>query len=322
MTASANKPIGTNIRAKESNLWKQTFSRLMHKKVAVISIVIITILYFSGTFAFLLAPDGYNDTNLAEVKQAPSLDHWLGTDRAGRDILSRIMFGLRTTVIITVASIATGGLFLGIFMGAIAGYAGNRIDAIIMRIGEVFLAFPGLLMVILIAATLKPRALDLARSFEDATGIDGIVQSGAVDYFVIFGSLAAFGWVGMARLVRGQILSLKEKEFVEAARAAGASSKRILFIHVLPNALAPVIVSVSMGMGSIAGSEVVLSWLGVGIQPPVPSLGRMIYENGSIGVLRSDPILILPPVAVIALLIFAFNLLGDALNDVLNPKTR
>jgi ABC-type dipeptide/oligopeptide/nickel transport system permease subunit len=189
-----------------------------------------------------------------------------------------------------------------------------------MRVGEVFLAFPGLLLVILLAATVKPRVLDWVRDFEDATGVDGLVQWGVADYLVIFGALAAFSWVGVARLVRGQVISLKATPFIDAALVMGASTGRVMFHHLLPNALPPVIVIVTMGMGAIAGAEVVLSWLGIGIQPPVPSLGSMIREGQDVSILRNSPHLILPPIVVVGLLIFAWNLLGDALNDVLNPR--
>ena len=156
---------------------------------------------------------------------------------------------------------------------------------------------------------------------ENLTGID-LIQLGIVDYVVLFAALSAFSWVGMARLVRGQVLYVKQSQYVEAAVAMGASHWRILTSHVLPNIISPIIVVVSMGMGATAGSEIILSWLGVGIQPPTPSLGVMIYKNGNIGVLRSDPHLILFPVLTVTVLIFAFNLLGDALNDALNPRAR
>ncbi|MFQ5933389.1 MAG: ABC transporter permease subunit [Dehalococcoidia bacterium] len=255
----------------------------------------------------------------------PSLDHPFGTDWLGRDYFSRIIYGIRTTVIITVASVLTGSLLIGLFMGATAGFFGGKIDNIILRVGEIFLAFPGILLVILIAATVRPRFEEWARSFESWSGIEGIVRSGAVDYFVVFAALTMFGWVGMARLVRGQILHLKESQYVDAARAMGASNARLITRHLLPNAISPVIVSVSMGMGSVAGAEIVLSFFGIGVQPPNPSLGRMIAENfgaANLSILRNDPHLILVPVFTIAIIIYAWNLLGDGLNDVLNPRTR
>jgi len=159
------------------------------------------------------------------------------------------------------------------------------------------------------------------RSFEDATGIEGIVRLGVVDYLIISMALSAFAWFGMARLVRGQVLQERENQYVEAARAIGASTPRILLVHLLPNVLGPVIVVISAALAGFAGSEIILSWLGIGIQPPTASLGVMIYENSSISVLRSDPHLLLFPVGTLAILLFAFNLLGDAVNDAFNPRT-
>ena len=301
-------------------LWTQAARQLLRRPKAIFGITVILLLYGGGILAPFLAPQGYNEQDLFAVRQGPSMDHWLGTDFVGRDVLSRTIFSLRTNLIITAASVATGSLVIGVTMGLVSGYIGGKLDTLIMRVGEVFLAFPGLLLVILLAATVKPRVLDWVRDFEDATGVDGLVQWGVADYLVIFGALTAFSWVGVARLVRGQVISLKATPFIDAALVMGASTGRVMFHHLLPNALPPVIVIVTMGMGAIAGAEVVLSWLGIGIQPPVPSLGSMIREGQDVSILRNSPHLILPPIVVVGLLIFAWNLLGDALNDVLNPR--
>jgi ABC-type dipeptide/oligopeptide/nickel transport system permease subunit len=296
--------------------------RFTRNKKGLACLVIIVVLYSAGLLAPLIAPFAYDQQNLNEALQSPSMEHFFGTDRLGRDVFSRILYGIRTTVIVTIASMAAGGLVLGIALGLISGYFGRVADNIIMRIGEIFLAFPDILLVILIAATLKPRVTAWISQVEQSTGIEGIVRLGFVDYLVVFGALAIVSWVGMARVVRGQVLSLKQSQYVQAARGLGASHWRIIFRHIFPNLLPPVIVMVSTGMGAIAGSEVMLSWLGLGVQPPVPSLGVMIFDNGNIGVLRTTPYLILFPVAVVAIIIFAFNLLGDALNDAFNPRGR
>ncbi|MBI2957942.1 MAG: ABC transporter permease [Chloroflexi bacterium] len=294
----------------------------MHSKKGVACLVVIVLLYGAGIFAPLLAPFGYDEQDIGNTLQAPSWEHPLGTDRVGRDMFSRILFGIRTTVIVTVAAMASGGLLLGITLGLISGYFGRFADSLVMRVGEIFLAFPDILLVILIAATLKPRVAEWVLRFEQLSGIAGILRSGLVDYLVVFGALATVSWVGVARVVRGQVLSLKQSQYILAARALGASHFRIIFRHIFPNVLPPVIVMVSVGMGAIAGAEVMLSWLGLGVQPPVPSLGVMIFDNGNIGVLRSDPYLLVFPVLVVAAIIFSFNLLGDALNDSLNPRLR
>ena len=296
--------------------------RLFRKKLAVICLAIILLMYGSGILAPLVAPYGYNDQDLSIVKQGPSIKHPLGTDRLGRDLLTRVIFSLRTTVIITVFSLVTGALLLGISLGLLAGYFGRWIDAIVMRVGEVTASFPDIFLVLIIVATVKPRILTWVRAFEDSTGIDWVVRLGIVDYLVISLALAAFSWFGMARLVRGQVLQVRENQYVEASRAIGASTRRTLGIHVLPNVISPVIVSISAGLAGIATAEIVLSWLGIGIQPPTPSLGVMIFENGNLSVLRSDPHLTLVPSGVLVVLLFTFNLLGDGINDAFNPRAR
>lgn len=300
----------------------RAWSRLLRKKVAVVCIVVILSLYSGGVFASFISPYGYNEQDYTVVRTPPSLQHWAGTDSAGRDVLTRVLWGIQNTVIITVISMVTGGLVIGVSAGLVSGYFGRWIDAIVMRVGEVFYSFPDILLMIILAATLGPRVKDWMRWLEDNTFLDGIVRTGIADYLVITLALVSFGWVGMARLVRGQVLYLKEMEFIEAARSAGAPVSRIMFIHILPNAISPIVVTVSMGMGALIFAEIILSWLGLGIQPPRPSLGRMLLEAGSIGVVRNEPWMLLAPGLVAALLVISWNLLGDALNDVLNPRTR
>ena len=278
-------------------------------------------MYGSGILAPLVTPYGYNDQDLSITKQGPSISHPFGTDRLGRDILTRIIYGLRTTVIITIATLVTGSLAIGITMGLLAGYFGKLIDTLIMRVGEVTSAFPEIFLVLIIISTLKPPITRWVREVEDVVNFD-IVSLGVVDYLVLSLALAIFSWFGMARLVRGQVLQARENQYVEAARAIGASTPRILSRHVLPNVMGPVIVMVSAGLAGVAGSEIFLSFLGIGIQPPTPSLGLMIFENGSISVLRSNPHLLLFPVLTLSVLLFTFNLLGDAVNDAFNPRAR
>ena len=307
--------------ASSRNYWAISLRRLLRKKVGVACLTIILLMYGSGVLAPLVTPYGYNDQDLSITKQGPSISHPFGTDRLGRDILTRIIYGLRTTVIITVVTLVTGSLALGITMGLLAGYFGKLIDTLVMRVGEVTSAFPEIFLVLIIISTLKPPITDWVRGIEETVGID-IIRLGVVDYFVLSLALAIFSWFGMARLVRGQVLQARENQYVEAARAIGASTPRILTKHVLPNVMGPVIVMVSAGLAGVAGSEIFLSFLGIGIQPPTPSLGLMIFQNGSISVLRSNPHLLLFPVLTLSLLLFTFNLLGDAVNDAFNPRAR
>lgn len=301
--------------------WVISVKRLLHKKLGLACLSIILLMYGAGILSPLVTPYDYNDQNLAEAKQGPSLGHPFGTDRLGRDILTRIIYGLRTTVIITVITLITGSLVLGISMGLVAGYFGKIYDTIIMRVGEVTSAFPEIFLVLIFIATIKPPITDWVRGIEDTLGID-IVKLGVADYLVLSLALAIFSWFGMARLVRGQVLQARENQYVEAARAIGVTSPSILFRHVLPNIMGPIIVLVSAGLAGVAGSEVFLSFLGIGVQPPTPSLGLMIFENASISVLRTNPHLLLFPVGTLTLLLFTFNLLGDAVNDAFNPRAR
>ena len=313
----------------------RAMTRLVRKKIAVTCIVVLTVIYFTGIFAAWVSPYDYTAQDYTVIRNAPSyvLDqgplafwtesHFAGTDRAGRDLFTRVLWGIQNTVILTLVAMLTGGLLIGVSLGLIAGYYGKRVDSFIMRIGEVFASFPDIFLVIIIAATLRPRILGWVRALEDRFDIlDGIVRIGVVDYFVVSIALVGFGWIGMARLVRGQILFLKETQYIEAAKASGASTARILFRHLLPNAIAPIVVTVSAGMGAYVGTEIILSWLGLGIQPPRPSLGTMLLQGGHISVIREEPWMLLAPGVAAWLLILCWNLLGDSLNDVLNPRTR
>jgi peptide/nickel transport system permease protein len=314
MAQRAESPLRINIR------------RLMRKKIAVVAIIFITIFYAAGITAPLLAKaniiQSYTKQDLDQTLESPSLSHPFGTDRLGRDQLARVVWSAQTTTIITIASLTTGGLLLSVSLGLLAGYVGGWVDTLIIRIGDIFASLPSLLMLILINATLKNQVRSVFGDIEDFTGIPGLVRSGAPDYFLIAVALAAFGWVGGARIIRSQILALRETEFIVAAQATGAATPRILFRHLLPNISNYLIVSLSMGLAGIAGSEIVLTWFGVGIQPPHPSFGAMIYEASSVRTINAHLYLLAFPAGVVTALVFSFNLLGDALTDIFTPKAR
>ncbi len=316
----AELTVGPNLERSPS-YWAISIRRLLRKKLGVACLTIILLMYGSGILAPLVTPYGFNDQDLSITKQGPSISHPFGTDRLGRDIFTRIIYGLRTTVIITIVTLVTGSLLIGISLGLLAGYFGRFIDTLIMRVGEVSSAFPEIFLVLIIISTVKAPVTVWVRKIEDIVSFD-IVSLGVVDYLVLSLALAIFSWFGMARLVRGQVLQVRENQYVEAARGIGVPTSRILMRHVLPNVMGPVIVMVSAGLAGVAGSEVLLSFLGIGIQPPTPSLGLMIFENGSISVLRSNPHLLLFPVLTLSMLLFTFNLLGDAVNDAFNPRAR
>ena len=301
--------------------WTISLRRLMRNKLAVTCLAIIVLLYGSGALASLVTFYGYDDQDLSVAKQGPSIKHPFGTDRLGRDMMTRIIYGLRTTVIITVVSLVTGSLALGVSLGLMAGYFGKWVDAVIMRAGEVCTAFPDIFLILIFVSIARPPLKEWVRGIEDTLGIE-VLRLGVVDYLVLSLGLAIFSWFGMARLVRGQVLAARENQYIDAAHAVGSPTPRILLRHVLPNIMGPVIVVVSAGLGSAAGAEVFLSFLGIGIQPPTPSLGLMMFEYGSIAELRSNPHLLLFPAGTLTVLLFTFNLLGDGVNDAFNPRAR
>ena len=328
---ATNEPAG-------SSPWRRALRRLLHKRIAVACLVVISLFYVGGVFAPWIAPYGYSAQNLDRSFDGPSVHHPLGNDRNGRDTLSRNIYAARTTVIVTLATVATGFVLLPLTLGMLAGYRRGWIDAIIMRGGEILASMPGLPMLVLISATLRPRFVDLVEKAEvhlpnvtcsllgveqgDGHACKPLTDSGFADYFIIFFVLSLFGWVGGARLIRTQVLTLRDSEYVTAARASGASTRRILFSHLLPNIMPLVVVGASASLGSIALTEIGLTFLGVGIQPPHPSFGALITDGASRTVLENHPQLLLVPAIIVGSLIFAFNLLGDSLTDILTPRAR
>ncbi len=296
--------------------------RLLRRPIAVVAIVIIVVIYGAGLLAPWVAPYGFNEADFSNRYAEPSLKHPLGTDNLGRDLLSRSIWSAQTTVIVSVAAVLTGGLFLGVTAGLAAGYAGGRTDSIIMRAADTFASVPTLLLVLIITATLLPRIVDLARDVEDLTGQGWIVSSGAPSYFLVFGALAIFGWTGIARVVRSQVLALRQEPYVIAARAAGAGTPRILFLHLLPNLTNLLLVAFTLSFGALATAEVGLTFLGIGVQPPHPSFGLMVSEGVGLSNVREHTMLILVPAGFIVALVMSFNLLGDQLTDVLSPRHR
>ena len=298
-----------DLQQKSKGHLSRAWARLIRKKVAVACMVVLAIIYVGGIFAPLVAPYGYTDQDYRSIKKPPSWDHLAGTDLKGRDVLTRVLWGIQNTVIITLVVMGTGGIVIGVTLGLVSGYFRRKIDAVIMRVGELFSSFPDIFLMILIAATLRPRILEWVRWLEDNTVVDGIVKSGIVDYFAISIALVSFSWIGMARLVRGQVLALMQTQFVESAQAVGASTPRILFVHLLPNAISPVVVTVSMGMGALVGTEIILSFLGLGIQPPTADWGSMVRDNATL--INYDDITPLLPAAAIAILTVAVNFVVD-----------
>lgn len=298
------------------------FRRVLRKRIALAAFIIIFVIYLAGLLAPWVAPYSFRETDLDNVFAGPSLDHPFGTDRLGRDMLSRVMWSAQTTLIVSVLAVLSGSLLLGVGLGILSGYKGGWVDTAIMRTVDVISSLPSILILILIAATIRPRWDEAWRDFESWSGIGGIRESGAPDYFLVFGILAILSWGGLARLIRSQVLSVRQMEYITAARALGASTRRIVSVHLLPNVSHLIILVLTTSLGAMAGLEVGLTFLGVGVRSPHPSFGSMIFDGSGLRQLQAHPHLLLIPAAFVSALLVSFNLLGDALTDVLNPRRR
>ncbi len=269
--------------------------RLLRDRAAIVGLILVAGAVLAAVAAPILTPHDPTAINPAVVLQGPSRIHPLGTDNLGRDVLSRLLHGARPSLG-TAATASLLILTIGVTGGTISGYVGGRVDEVIMRIVDILLAFPSLILALAIAGMLGP----------------GLVH-------VMIG-MAAVWWVGYARIVRGLVLSVRERQFVEAAQAVGASHARIIWRHALPNVMAPVIVLVTLDMGGLILAISGLNFLGLGVQPPWPEWGAMLNEGRPF--LFSTPRLMLYPGLAISLVVIGFNMLGDALRDVLDPRLR
>ena len=317
--ATITRPLTTGDRAielnqlarKQRSLWKDALYRLVRNKAAMAGVVIILLAGLMAIFAPWIAPydpieqhagKGFFEPIWGDPRyRDPAFI--LGTDELGRDLLSRLIWSARVSMLVGFVPVALIFLF-GVSLGMIAGYAGGWVDQLLMRITDITYAFPDLLFLLIIMATLRNTAA-------------GDLMGGLVLLFV---GIAIVNWVGMARLMRGQVLSLKEKEFVEAARCIGASPFRIIVKHLFPNAVAPAIVAVSFGIPGAMLTEATLSFIGIGIKPPTPTWGVMINE-GFI-VFSTSPWPVMLPAVCIALVMLSFTFLGDGLRDALDPRMK
>jgi peptide/nickel transport system permease protein len=266
-------------------------------RLAIFGFVIVAILVLAAIFAPVLTKQDVGTTHTGQRYESPSSEHWFGTDATGRDVFARVVYGARISLQVGFIVVIISAL-IGTVLGALSGYYGGWIDRFISGyVFNVFLAFPGLLLAIALVAFL-------------GKGLDKLILA-----------LCVIGWVGYARLIRGQVLKVREYDFVQAARALGAGDLRILFQHILPNAIQPLIVQASLGMAGAVLSEASLSFLGLGVQEPTPSWGKMIFEANESGVGVAPHALIFPGIAI-ALTVLAFNFIGDGLREYLDPRQR
>ncbi|MFD2043553.1 nickel transporter permease [Ornithinibacillus salinisoli] len=289
-TVEITKPI-----KKPRGLWLDAFLRIVKSKTSLIGLCIILILFITALLAPFIATHDPTTQLITNRYQPPSGEHLLGTDELGRDIFSRIVYGTRISIQIGVIAVGIS-MIIGVTLGAVAGYFGRWIDQIIMRIIDVMMAFPSILLAIALVAVLGPNL----RNAMIAVGIVGIPQ--------------------FARIVRSAVLSVKETEFVEAARSIGGKHGRILMSHVLPNSLAPIIVQTTLGIGTAILDAAGLSFLGLGAQPPTPEWGAMLSDGRN--ALQIAPWVITFPGLAIFFVVLGFNLFGDGLRDALDPRLK
>lgn len=331
-TGSAG-PLPVLVR-KETNLWKDAWGRLIRNRAAVVGLLILLVLAVTYLCAPLIAPKSYEVQVSADNNTMPQWmiglfpmtqsyarvnnAYLLGADDLGRDEFSRIIYGTRVSL--TVALIGPLiAILIGTVYGSLAGFFGGRVDNLMMRFVDVMYAFPTLLLIILMMAFFRSSFAGIAAPGTLKYTLNQLdTQVGGMLF--IFVGIGITSWMGMARLTRGQVLSLREKEFVEAARSLGASDRRIMFRHILPNALGPLIVSETLAIPGYISYEAFLSFIGLGVNPPTPSWGMMIADGAR--VIRTYPHLALIPGLALAITMFAFNFLGDGLRDALDPRMK
>ncbi len=278
--------------------------RLLTNKLAVVSLFLIIALLLIAIFGPTLYPQSAIKPDYGAINSAPSAKHWLGADNLGRDTLARVMSGLRVSLLVA-AYVELLNISLGVTFGLLAGYFGGLIDVVVTRLADVLFAFPGLLLAILVTATFGSAVTD---------ALGGIGR-----LLLVAGSLSLVSWPLMARFVRGQVLVLRELDFVLAARSLGASHFQIITRHILPNVAGLIIVSSTLDVSSVIVNEAVLSLLGLGIQPPDPSIGKMI--NDAIPFLEASPLQVFVPSFVLMLIVLLVSYLGDGLRDAFDPQS-
>jgi peptide/nickel transport system permease protein len=295
-TQPNNQSLNPNVKKNPDTLTKITINKFMKNKLAVIGAVMLFIIITLALLAPWITQFEPQKQSLLNKLQSPGGEHWLGTDRFGRDVFSRILFGARISLLVGFASVA-GSITIGTVIGAIAGYFGGKIDAVLMRIVDVIISIPTIFLLITLVTIFQP-------------GVDKLI--------LIF---ALTGWTFTARLVRGEFLSLRSREFVLASKTIGTRSHTIIFSHILPNAMGPIIVSATLGVGGVILAESALSYLGLGIQPPTPSWGNMLQDAQNFTIMLKHWWYPLFPGLMILITVLSFNFVGDGLRDALDPKT-
>lgn len=301
----------------EVSLWKDAFRRMCKNKMAVLGAIIIIALLILAIFAPYIAPSHYAEGSLKDNYAKPGDKYLLGADFMGRDVLSRIIYGTRISLSVGIIGALTS-FIIGILYGVISGYYGGKVDNIMMRFVDIMYGFPTLLLIILMMVLFKSTfAITTPGTI---AGTLSEIDKAFGGLFFIFIGIGITAWIGMARIARGMALSLREKEFVEAARATGNSNIQIMMKHILPNLIGPCVVAVTLRIPRFITFEAFLSFIGLGVNPPTPSWGMMISEGYT--AIRSNPHLALYPGIALAITMMAFNFLGDGLRDALDPRMK
>lgn len=291
-------------KMKAESLWRSAFKRFARNRLAMLGFIILIAMLLICIIGPFFSPYSLYQYNLKDKNLAPSAAHWLGTDKLGRDILLRTMLAGRISM--TVGIVATAiSVIIGATLGALAGFYRKLTDTIIMRIADIFLALPSLPILITLGAILSDLKVDPSERI----------------YFLML-IIGGLGWVGLARLVRSQILTLREQEFMQATEALGLNDRRKIFRHLLPNTIPIIIVSATLGVAGAIITESALSFLGIGVVPPTPSWGNMISAANNLIDFRKRPWLWIPPGMCILITVTAINLIGDGLRDALDPKMK
>ncbi|HYG22697.1 MAG TPA: ABC transporter permease subunit [Verrucomicrobiae bacterium] len=291
-----------------SSLWLDAWHRLARNRIAVASAVFLIILSIACFIGPIVVSTTYYGQNLELGATPPSASHWLGTDKLGRDQFARLLIGGRVSLMVGLCATFVS-LTIGVFWGAIAGFVGGKLDAVMMRVVDILYSLPFTIFVILLMVFFR----DLEAEFRwlDRLGIP-------FNLLLLFGAIGAVEWLTMARIVRGQVMSLRKQEFIEAAQALGLRPGRIIFRHMIPNILGPIIVYTTLTIPAVMLLEAFLSFLGLGVQPPMSSWGLLIKEGAE--VMEEYPWLLLYPGVALAMTLFALNFLGDGLRDALDVR--
>ncbi|WP_223590141.1 oligopeptide ABC transporter permease [Neobacillus bataviensis] len=288
-------PISNKELGKEETPLQLIVKRFMKHRLAVAGSIFMLFIILVAIFAPWIAPKEPFQV-YDEFSAPPSPEHWLGTDQVGRDLFTRLIYASRVSMIVGLGAVLIYSI-IGTIVGAVSGYFGGWVDIVLMRLTDVFMSFPSLMLILVVVSILGPNLLN------------------------IIWILGLLGWPSVARLVRGSVLSLKHVDFVKSGVVLGLSTPRILFQHILPNAIAPILVQATFGIAAAIIVEASLSFLGMGVQPPTASWGNMLTDAQSLTVLTSQPWLWVPPGVMIVLVVLAINFIGDGLRDALDPKT-